>query len=85
MLTREQLENAAKCEKISCDNCNMLTDYAGYCAQAAAETALSYRDMLKQLEWREIPYIGTPCPICGNLKRMGHTDDCELKKLLGEE
>ncbi|MDD5064984.1 MAG: hypothetical protein PHQ35_09555 [Phycisphaerae bacterium] len=94
MLTRKQLDDAARCCKNEMDEENRgcicdLQEVCGgvpaICVEKAAEAALAFRDMLERLEWIEIPYIGTSCLVCGNLKRMGHADDCALGKLLGEE
>jgi hypothetical protein len=83
MLTRKQLEDAAKCNSLICDKCSCGTDF-GCEIEELAQTALKLADMLKRLEWVETPYVGTPCPVCGNLKRMGHTEDCELAAILAE-
>ena len=55
---------------------------ADKCVEESAKTALAYRAMLERLEWIETPYVGTPCPVCGNLKHMGHAADCELAAML---
>lgn len=91
MLSKEELDEMANCkdEKFcqmgGIDNCH-------HCAQVYAKTALSLmaqrdsmREMLKRLEWIETPYVGTVCHVCGNLKRMGHCDDCALAALIKGE
>lgn len=43
---------------------------------------MEYDTMLRRLEWIDTPYVGNPCPVCHNLKYMGHADDCKLVELL---
>ena len=41
--------------------------------------------ILRKLEWAKDGYDGQPfCPLCQSLKKNGHTEDCELGKLLKE-
>lgn len=65
MLTKRQLEDAAKCPQNGlCTKCEMdcvRTLYNGYfgrrlqgCISEAAQTALAYREMLERLEWVEV-------------------------------
>jgi hypothetical protein len=61
----------------------MLEGYAGYCAQAAAQTALTYRAMLERLEWICVGESGEGedviiCPDCQNEQKEGHKPDCAL-------
>ena len=98
MLTKRQLEDAAKCPQNGlCTKCEMdcvRTLYNGYfdgCISEAAQTALAYRAMLERLEWRsfagEHGFVDN-CPICGGSKPDGifggHWPDCELAALLKE-
>jgi hypothetical protein len=85
MLTKRQLEDAAKCPQNGlCTKCEMdcvRTLYNGYfdgCISEAAQTALAYREMLERLEWVDNDY----CPICWQYKANGHAADCELAALL---
>lgn len=89
MLSKRQLEDAAKCEERLCRGCEMLTDNAGYCAQAVAQTALAYLAMLERLEWSGLSGYSTDkpiwyCVVCGRRKEKGHAADCELAALLKE-
>lgn len=98
MLTKRQLEDAAKCPQNGlCTKCEMdcvRTLYNGYfdgCISEAAQTALAYREMLERLEWQsfagEHGFIAN-CPMCGGAKPDvlggGHEPDCELAALLKE-
>lgn len=87
MLSKKQLEDAAKCEERLCRGCEMLTDNAGYCAQAVAQTALAYREMLERLEFADHSDVGgwKCCPVCGvGINDRNHSSDCELAALLKE-
>lgn len=87
MLTKRQLEDAAKCPQNGlCTKCEMdcvRTLYNGYfdgCISEAAQTALAYREMLERLERADNGY----CPICWQYKANGHANDCKLAALLKE-
>ena len=98
MLTKRQLEDAAKCPQNGlCTKCEMdcvrTTLYNGYfdgCISEAAQTALAYRElaekrrlMLKRLEWKGYDIIVEACcPICHNREEEGHEEGCELAALL---
>jgi len=91
VLNKQQLENAAKCRDLICiQDCQVCIDaiegQCGECTENAAQTALAYRDMLKRLEWGAIAKWGNDrhCVICHNLKSGGHTENCELAKLLND-
>ena len=84
MLTKKQLQDASNCEKMKCKKCSMndvCYETVFSFTNALAQTTLAYREMLERLEWDEID--GT-CPCCGNFEKHGHTDDCEIGKLLKE-
>ena len=94
MLTKRQLEDAAKCPQNGlCTKCEMdcvRTLYNGYfdgCISEVAQTALAYRVMLERLEWSGLSGYSTDkpiwyCVVCGRRKEKGHAADCELAKLL---
>jgi hypothetical protein len=95
MLSRKQLEDAARCVyKDNCFSCCM-REYrnksccADKCVEAAAQTALALADMLKRLEWSSMNDVSRPgyltnnnCPICMRHRDQGHTEECELAALL---
>lgn len=96
MLTKKQLEDAASCSARDCRKCSV-KQYKGicgsaHCTEAAAQTALAYREMLEKLEWvevgeREVERKMIPaivCPSCDSWKEEGHKTDCELAALLKE-
>ena len=97
MLTKKQLEDAAECltqfHKKTCGQCSCNKFRYGYvgsygCTENTAQTALAYREMLKELEWCSIDYENRTescCPVCGGWQKEGHIDDCELAALLKEE
>ena len=70
MLSKKQLEDAAKCEKMCCRDCRL-----------ANKTALACLAMLERLEWSR---IGGFCPICRSHKYDGHEPNCELSAMLKE-
>ena len=79
MLTRIQLEDAAKCcLDFDCCKCinTRLCNRPGGATQEAAQTALALADMVERLEWID----GEWCPICDG--RFEHKPDCELAALL---
>jgi len=88
MLTKRQLEDAAKCPQNGlCTKCEMdcvRTLYNGYfdgCISEAAQTALAYREMLEEV----IKHL-SHCPFC-KINRpwlYKHKDGCKLAALLKE-
>jgi hypothetical protein len=96
MLSRKQLENAAKCKtKTDCDNCIYDKDTRinmNDCVEQSSKTALTAIDMLKRLEWvtvgdkegKEEMIPAILCLSCDNWKEEGHRPECELAKLLKE-
>ena len=89
MLSRKQLEDAAKCDdegEMMCTDCSCDggSEHACNTTVKAAETALALADMLKRLEWVKCPGHEDIlfCPHCGALQMYGHTKDCELAALL---
>lgn len=89
MLSKKQLEDAAKCGQNSCGDCKCDGFETGDCVENAAKTALAYREMLKRLEYvKDTGRIGGAiykfCPNCGVSELNGHTADCELAALLKE-
>jgi hypothetical protein len=78
MLSKEILEEIKRKASIGVYEFNIKSEEV----KQMLDIITAYRAMLKRLEWIDTPYVGTPCPVCGNLKRMGHTDDCELAALL---
>ena len=91
MLTKKQLEDAAKCAIIDCDDCTIPCINTIIATRRSARTALAYREMLERLEWslkgklrKTSPEREYYCPICENNKRIGHASDCELAALLKE-
>ena len=88
MLTKRQLEDAAKCPQNGlCTKCEMdcvRTLYNGYfdgCISEAAQTALAYREMLEKV----IKHL-SHCPFC-KINRpwlYKHKDGCKLAALLKE-
>ena len=96
MLTKKQLEDAAKCPQNGlCMKCEMdwvRTLYNGYfqgCISEVAQTALAYREMLKKIQFSTTQVYDNDhiaeycCPICGG--QGYHEVDCELAKLLESE
>jgi hypothetical protein len=63
-----------------------MAQYRTALLKAFDETARSENASLKQLlrrfEWR---HLVMDCRICGKTKFEGHTPDCALSKLLGDE
>ena len=92
MLSKKQLEDAAKCEDIFCTECALTDNHHDqcYCVAQGAQTALAYRAMLERLEWcRRSMFLANGefenhCPMCGRHKQDGHSSDCELAALLKE-
>ena len=90
MLSKKKLEGAAKCTSVdTCDECAMAANPHD-CLEILAQTALTYRAMLEQLEWSRRSMFLTNgeyenhCPMCGCHKQEGHSSDCELFVLLKE-
>jgi hypothetical protein len=95
MLSRKQLEDAAKCEKKigkvdfetqeeMCQKCSCSDGHGGCVATfGAAQTALTLANMCKRLEWVKCPGHEDIlfCPLCGAMQKYGHAEDCELSKL----
>ncbi len=91
MLTKKQLEDAARCtSSTKCWECKMMkTDQKGDCTENVAQTALVYREMLERLEWSGLSGYSTDkpiwyCVVCGRRKEKGHAAYCELAALLKE-
>jgi hypothetical protein len=98
ILSKKQLEDAAKCCKNEMDTENggclcRLQEVCGgvpaICAEKVAQTALAYRAMLERLEWvrgsqRVTGALYKFCPICGEAESHGHKPHCELAALLKE-
>ena len=78
MLMKRQLEDAARCTIIDCEDCSIPCINTIEVTRRSARTALAYRDMLERLEWVDNDY----CPICRQYKANGHAADCELAALL---
>ena len=91
MLTKRQLEDAARCTIIDCEDCSVYCINTIETTRRCGRTALAYRVMLERLEWslkgklrKTSPEREYYCPICENNKRIGHASDCELAALLKE-
>ncbi|MGE5631339.1 MAG: hypothetical protein ACM3TR_09620 [Caulobacteraceae bacterium] len=95
MLTKRQLEDAAKCLKINCADCSFLKSLGdmGQCSVdlrriAIAQTALTYRAMLEQLteELRDCfdngVFYGR---LVGSLEKKLNEAETLLKESEGEE
>jgi hypothetical protein len=93
VLTKKQLEDAARCHETWCAacSCEKTGGRLFACLEQAARTALTYREMLERLEWileNRIFVIGKGsvvqqyCPICGKNESKGHAPNCELAALL---
>jgi hypothetical protein len=90
MLSKKQLEDAAKCEQGECgETCSMYDEICiSSCISRPAKTALAYREMLKKLEWFTVGVNATwdkpikMCPSCRELKEKGHEPDCKLAAML---
>ncbi len=90
-LTKRQLEDAARCMSIDCEDCSVYCVNTIEVTRRAARTALAYRDMLERLQWGNkiplmniLPVSAHCCPLCGWHKFNGHAPDCELAALLKE-
>lgn len=85
VLTKKQLEDAARCHETWCAacSCEKTGSRLFACLEQAARTALTYREMLERLEWciRDTQ-LGHYCPICGKNESKGHAPNCELAALL---
>jgi hypothetical protein len=96
MLSRRQLEDAARCKSneacMTCRAWNIEYDGMSDCIEKLAQTALAYRElaekrrlMLKRLGWKGYDIIVEACcPICHNREEEGHEEGCELAALLKE-
>jgi len=88
MLTRKQLEDAARCNEFtSCRECKVFiegdTMAPESCGIRAAQTALAYRAMLERHMWHKRSSDGEYfCVECRNNKKNGHKPDCELAAML---
>jgi hypothetical protein len=89
MLTKRQLEDAARCTIIDCEDCSVYCVNTIEVTRRAARTALAYREMLEQLEWsnriplmRYLPVYEHRCPLCGWPEFNGHAPNCKLAALL---
>jgi hypothetical protein len=80
MLTKKQLEDAARCAIIDCAECSMYCINTIETTRRCGRAALAYKEMLERLEWADNDY----CPICRQYKANGHAADCELAALLKE-
>ena len=78
LLTKRQLEDAARCTIIDCAECSMYCINTIETTRRCGRAALAYREMLERLEWINNDH----CPICQQCKTNGHTADCELAVLL---
>ena len=78
LLTKKQLEDAARCMSIDCEDCSVYCVNTIEVTRRAARTALAYRDMLERLEWIN----NNHCPICQQCKTNGHAPTCKLTALL---
>jgi hypothetical protein len=59
-----------------CHNINGIEEFA--------RTALTYRKMLKRIQFGNLTIEGPECPICGGSESEGHKPDCDLGKLLAD-
>lgn len=89
MITKRQLEDAARCREISCLDCSafdICPEHSIERIDQFAQTALAYREILEQLEWVKCPGHEDIlyCSCCGGLQIYGHKPDCELAALLKE-
>ena len=89
MLTKRQLEDAARCTIIDCEDCSIPCINTIEVTRRAARTALAYREMLEQLEWSNriplmniLPVYEHRCPLCGWHEFNGHAPTCKLAALL---
>jgi len=53
ILTKEQLQDAIKCNDHYCDECKISRNTNRNCVEQLAQTALAYREMLEKLEHTE--------------------------------
>ena len=90
-MTKRQLEDAARCAIIDCEDCSIQCINTIEVTRQAARTALAYREMLERLEWSNriplmnyLPVYEHHCPMCGQHKFNGHAPNCELAALLKE-
>ena len=92
MLTKRQLEDAARCSRTKHNSCALreicFIQGTCYAIIELAQTALAYREMLERLEWSATAYkpkqLYNYCPWCLEHKDAGHAQDCELAALLKE-
>ena len=89
MLTKKQLEDAARCMLIDCEDCSVYCINTIEVTRRAARTALAYREMLERLEWGNriplmnyLPVYEHRCPLCGWHEFNGHAPNCKLATLL---
>jgi len=78
MLTKKQLEDAARCMLIDCEDCSTHCVNTIEITRRSARTALAYREMLERLEWINNDH----CPICQQCKTSGHAPTCKFAALL---
>ena len=88
-LTKRQLEDAARCMIIDCEDCSVYCVNTIEVTRRAAHTALAYREMLERLEWGNriplmnmLPVYEHRCPLCGWHEFNGHAPTCKLAALL---
>jgi len=89
LLTKKQLEDAARCMSIDCEDCSVYCINTIEVTRQVARTALAYRDMLERLEWGNriplmnmLPVYEHHCPVCGWHEFNGHAPTCKLAALL---
>src|SRR5690606_32545642 len=89
MLMKRQLEDAARCTIIDCEDCSIPCINTIEVTRRCGRAALAYREMLERLEWQSFAGehgFTANCPMCGGAKPDvlggGHEPDCELAALL---
>ena len=90
MLTRKQLEDAAKCGYIHCVNCSCAPICEGVetksaqTALALAEALKQAREALEKVQWID-NYNGDGtqhCKCCSGTPFRGHSKDCAIKRTI---
>jgi hypothetical protein len=89
MLTKKQLEDAARCAIIDCEDCSIPCINTIEVTRRSAQTALALAKMLRRLEWSNriplmnyLPVYEHHCPLCGWSEFNGHAPNCELGNML---